>query len=362
MRGGISLLTCVGLLFAGCAAESRLRGELQALEELLTEAETAGGVRCAPLAMAVGRSHLEFANHALDKGQRSEANYHHRIAEPNVQVARRLADACADIPEPVSVVGDQDGDGLDDDADRCPAQPEDMDGWEDNDGCPEDQDLDGDGIPASLDLCELEAEDSDGYLDQDGCPEPDNDLDGLLDADDQCAAEPEDLDGVRDDDGCPDLDNDGDSVSDQDDQCPNELGPADNQGCPKAYENVRVTRRAIRIDQEIFFRTGRSRIQARSYRLLNTVAQVLTDFPGMTVEIQGHTDNRGSDQFNLRLSQQRADSVRQYLVGQGIDAGRLTARGFGETRPVETNRTAEGRSINRRVEFLRTDSPPEGQQ
>lgn len=349
-------------LAVGCAAESRMRGELSALRQSLEESEEAGAARCAPLALAVGQAHVEFADRALDKGHRSEADYHYQIAAPNAQVASRLTGACDGDPVTVPTAEDQDGDGILDADDACPARPEDVDGFEDLDGCPEDQDVDGDGIPESRDQCEFEAEDLDGYLDADGCPELDNDLDGVPDASDQCAGDPEDPDGHRDEDGCPDLDNDSDSVPDGDDQCPNELGPVDNGGCPKAYENVRVTTRAIRIDQEIFFQTARSRIRRRSYSLLNTVAEVLRDFPDMTVEIQGHTDNRGSDRFNLRLSNQRAEAVRQYLAEQGIAAARMTARGYGETRPVETNRTAEGRASNRRVEFVRTDTPEEGQQ
>lgn len=363
--GHLSIAGLVGAALCalgGCAAESRLRGELGALREMTNEAESRGARECAPLSLAVARAHIEFATRALSKGRRSEANYHQGVAEPNARVALRLSSAeeCGGTPTPVTA-DDRDGDGIADDVDQCPDAAEDADGWEDADGCPEDQDVDGDGIPESRDQCELEAEDSDGYLDEDGCPEPDNDLDRVLDAEDQCPLEAEDPDGHADEDGCPDPDNDADGILDPEDRCPSELGPVDNGGCPRAYENVRVTTRAIRIDQEVFFQTSRARVRPVSFPLLDTVAQVLRDFPEMTVEIQGHTDNRGSDRSNMRLSSRRAEAVRDYLVSRGIVVSRLTSRGYGETRPIETNRTAEGRASNRRVEFVRTDQPPEGQ-
>jgi OOP family OmpA-OmpF porin len=96
-------------------------------------------------------------------------------------------------------------------------------------------------------------------------------------------------------------------------------------------------------------------IRPQSFPILDTVAQVLRDFPDIAIEVQGHTDSRGNDAFNLRLSQQRADAVRQYLINQGIASSRLTARGYGETMPIESNATTEGRAMNRRVEFVRTD-------
>ncbi|MCC6648440.1 MAG: thrombospondin [Polyangiaceae bacterium] len=130
---------------------------------------------------------------------------------------------------------DRDGDGVLDRDDRCPEQPEDKDGFQDDDGCP-DPDNDGDGIPDARDRCRDAPEDKDGSEDDDGCPDPDDDGDGVLDADDQCRGEPEDKDGFRDEDGCPDPDNDGDGVPDKDDKCPN--GPEDmdgfrdEDGCP----------------------------------------------------------------------------------------------------------------------------------
>jgi len=116
-----------------------------------------------------------------------------------------------------------------------------------------------------------------------------------------------------------------------------------------------VTSTGIVIHQTIYFEYDRAVIRERSYPILETVAQVMRDYPDITVEIQGHTDDRGRDEYNLRLSQERAEAVRQFLISRGIAPERMTARGYGETRPIDTNRTAAGRARNRRVEFVRTD-------
>ncbi|HKA90764.1 MAG TPA: thrombospondin type 3 repeat-containing protein [Haliangiales bacterium] len=132
-------------------------------------------------------------------------------------------------------VADSDGDGIPDVRDRCPSEPEDRDGWQDADGCP-DPDNDGDGIPDARDKCPNEAEDKDNFQDEDGCPDPDNDGDGIPDARDKCPLEPEDFDGFSDEDGCPDADNDNDGIPDDVDKCPNEPedrdGWEDADGCP----------------------------------------------------------------------------------------------------------------------------------
>jgi len=280
--------------------------------------------------------------------------------------------------------GDKDQDGILDNVDKCPNDPEDKDNWQDEDGCPdfdndqdglpdvEDQcpndpgppenkgcpvkDRDGDGITDDVDKCPDEPEDKDQFQDEDGCPDLDNDNDGLPDTTDKCPNEPEDKDGFQDDDGCPDPDNDGDGLLDTEDKCPNEPGPPDSpqgKGCPRKYSLVKINRdkKRIEIKQKVYFATGKWRILPRSFRLLNQVAQVLRDYPKMKVEIQGHTDSRGSDALNQRLSENRADSVRQYLIDKGIEPDRLKAVGYGEGRPIASNRTRRGRAANRRVEF-----------
>ena len=278
---------------------------------------------------------------------------------------------------------DTDGDGLDDGEDACPREPEDRDGFEDDDGCP-DPDDDGDGVPDASDSCPREAEDGDGFQDEDGCPDPDNDGDGIADGDDacpdvaedvngqddedgcpdgdrdgdedgvpdvsdRCPDEPEDRDGFADDDGCPDPDNDGDGVPDGEDDCPTAPGQADNGGCPVA---VRVEAGQIRILQRIEFDTEHSTIRRRSYPILEEVAATLQANPQIrSLRIEGHTDDRGSEDYNRDLSRARAESVRQWLIEHGIAAERLTAEGVGPSRPLEDNATRAGRQANRRVEF-----------
>jgi hypothetical protein len=137
--------------------------------------------------------------------------------------------------EMVPIDGDRDGDGIGDRADRCPTMPEDRDGYDDRDGCP-DPDNDGDGIVDARDVCPNEPEDADGFEDLDGCPDPDNDEDGIDDARDDCPDAAEDVDGFEDDDGCPDPDNDEDGIADGVDACPDDAedidGDADDDGCP----------------------------------------------------------------------------------------------------------------------------------
>ena len=340
-----------------------LRGRIEGTRHIAAEAEANGARDCAPRELATAETHLLFAETELAQGNLSRAEEHFALAEPNARAALALSprERClpADAPPPPPPPpepGDQDGDGILDPVDRCVTEPEDHDGHEDEDGCPETEDTDGDGLVDSSDTCPYEPEDRDAYLDEDGCPEPDDDLDRILDADDRCPREPEDRDGTADDDGCPEPDNDGDGFADAVDRCPNEIGIAAEQGCPRVYQDVEVTSEGIVIRQQIFFQHNRAVIRPQSFPILDTVAQVMRDFPDITIEVQGHTDSRGNDAYNMRLSQQRADSVRQYLIGQGIAPERLTSRGYGETVPIESNATDEGRALNRRVEFHRTDA------
>jgi hypothetical protein len=131
---------------------------------------------------------------------------------------------------------DRDGDGIPDNLDQCPTEPEDIDGFEDGDGCP-DKDNDGDTIADGMDKCPNEAEDFDSFQDTDGCPDPDNDGDGILDERDQCPDKPETMNGYKDQDGCPDEpDRDNDGVPDSKDKCPDQAedtdGFQDEDGCP----------------------------------------------------------------------------------------------------------------------------------
>ncbi|KFE60795.1 OmpA family protein [Hyalangium minutum] len=259
-------------------------------------------------------------------------------------------DGCPDL--------DNDQDGVPDTADKCPNVPEDKDGFQDEDGCP-DPDNDGDGIVDGQDTCVLEAEDKDGFQDEDGCPDLDNDQDGVPDGSDKCPNAAEDKDGFQDEDGCPDPDNDRDGVPDADDLCPTEQetinGVEDEDGCPdKGESKVQVTSQKIVIKEKVYFDTNKDVVLERSFPLLKQVALVLKANPQLKkVRIEGHTDDRADDAFNLDLSQRRAGSVLKYLVEvAGIDPNRLISEGFGETRPVDTNKTAAGRENNRRVEFV----------
>lgn len=358
------------LVVAACSQGTVLRGRIDGINDVIDQAERNGAYRCAPRELALAKAHAEFAATELSQGDPVRAEEHFAVAEPNARAAFRLSPAARCAPRgvvvdsrPEPLPGDRDGDGYRDPDDQCPDDPEDFDGFEDGDGCPDDQDTDGDGVPDSRDQCILEPEDADGYLDVDGCPEIDNDLDRILDEADRCANDPEDMDGHQDEDGCPDRDNDADGLEDVSDQCPNEPGPRDENGCPRVYQDVEVTREAIRIHQKIHFEFDKAVIRSVSFPILNTVAQVLQDYPDIHVEIQGHTDSRGRDEYNMRLSQERAEAVRTYLIERGIAANRLTARGYGESRPIESNRTSSGRAANRRVEFVRTDAAArEGQQ
>jgi outer membrane protein OmpA-like peptidoglycan-associated protein len=250
--------------------------------------------------------------------------------------------------------GDNDQDGVPDKDDQCVDVPEDIDGFEDSDGCP-DTDNDQDGILDADDRCPHKPEDMDGFEDDDGCPDNDNDIDGILDVDDKCPDEKEDKDGFEDADGCPDPDNDGDGILDVDDICPNipEVmnGFKDEDGCPDDMKAV-VVGDAIVILDKVFFRTNRAMLLKKSYALLNAVAQTLQDNPQITlIEVQDHTDSDADDDHNMDLSNRRAAAVKNYLKAYGVEASRLSSKGYGESTPVATNDTDEGKAKNRRVEF-----------
>ena len=273
-------------------------------------------------------------------------------------------DDCPDDPEDKDGFKDEDGcpdndndeDGVVDGYDSCPLEPEDKDGVEDEDGCP-DFDIDKDGIPDDTDKCIEEPEDKDNFQDEDGCPDPDNDGDEILDGDDLCPDQAEDKDGFNDADGCPDPDNDEDGIADGDDKCPDEAevfnGVKDDDGCPdKGKALVMITESQIEIMQKINFQTNSDKIKGKkSFQILDIVASILKANPTIYVEVQGHTDNVGTRDYNLDLSQRRAESVKKYLVDKGVDDWRLKAVGYGPDKPIASNDTKKGKDQNRRVEF-----------
>ena len=348
----LAVLLLVGAT-AGCAGV-QMRDNLRQVRAIAREARENGAYKCAPRELALADTNVEFVDRELNQGDYFRARDHLRVADHNAREAYRLSprERCVPPPPPTKP-GDADGDGILDNVDKCPTAPEDRDGFQDADGCP-DPDNDADGIPDKTDKCPNEAEDKDNFEDADGCPDPDNDADGIADKADKCPNEPEDKDNFEDADGCPDPDNDKDGVPDEKDKCPNDAGPPDNDGCPKKYEHIVVTQEKIELKQKIFFDTNKARIQPRSYSLLDEIAQVLRSRPSMTVHIEEHTDSRGKRAHNMQLSQARAESVRQHLVGLGIDQSRLQAQGYGPDQPIETNKTAAGREKNRRVEFFIT--------
>ena len=354
--GWLVAATCLVGLLASCAGTT-VRRQTTSNDGLIETARDHGARRCAPVELAMAESNNDFADHDLDEGNYYAARRHAKIAEDNARLAieKSPKDKCnpGEPPPPDPGPGDMDGDGILDNVDKCPREPEDKDGFEDADGCP-DPDNDGDGILDKVDSCPMEPEDFDKFEDVDGCPELDNDKDGLVDRIDACPLEPEDKDGYEDDDGCPEPDNDKDTILDGDDACPLVPGvPPD--GCPKKYNLVVVTQDKIEIKQTVYFDTSKATIKRVSFPLLNEVAQALKDNPTINVEVQGHTDSQGNDKANLKLSQNRANSVRTYLIGQGVPAERMTSKGYGENVMIADNRTADGRAQNRRVEFVITN-------
>jgi OmpA-OmpF porin, OOP family len=343
-------------LVLGCGG-AQLDGRAGTIGELIVTARDNGAQRCAPIELAMAESHHDFALQDMDEGNYYRAREELAVAETNAQEAiRKSPKARCNPQEPpprVAVaVKDSDGDGLADDVDECPMDPEDFDGFEDADGCP-DPDNDHDGIADAIDECPMDPEDIDGFQDADGCPDDDNDGDGLADTIDECPDEAEDIDGFEDADGCPDPDNDGDGVADTVDKCPDEYAETAD-GCPQKYKMVVVTEKKIELKQTVYFDYDKATIKRRSFALLDEVAQALTDNPKIHVDVEGHTDGRGPDAYNLTLSQKCAEAVLDYLVGQGVDESRLNPVGYGEAKPIADNRTKAGRDQNRRVEFVIT--------
>lgn len=336
--------------------------------------------------------------------------------KPDVAAKPTPVPTAASTPVPAAAAtktspgDDADGDGISDDADRCPYEPETKNGIRDDDGCPESplalqaaralrfqvptasvlpssstatsaagvsssgpasgstgtqgsvlagasptepsasrasnpaaptasaastsavaatEDSDKDGIPDEEDRCPISAEDKDSFEDEDGCPDPDNDEDGILDAQDRCPLEAETQNGYEDEDGCPDI------------------APAN-----ALQVQVSAAGDRIEVNQQVQFQRRQVVVAPASHALLRAVAKILRRYPKVSLEVQGHTDSGGDPARNLALSQQRADSVRAFLIKEGIAAERLAARGYGATQPRFPNTTPEGRARNRRVEFV----------
>ena len=231
---------------------------------------------------------------------------------------------------------DKDGDGVYDKIDDCPEQ----EGPVENAGCPW-PDSDGDGLLDKDDSCPQEA----GPTENSGCPWPDSDGDGLLDKDDRCPQ----VAGPLENSGCPWPDGDGDGVLDKDDNCPDIIGTVANNGCPEVTEEVQKVLNEYA--KTILFNSGKATIKDESFTTLNEIIKILKEYPSAKFSIEGHTDSAGSNVMNQNLSDSRANAVKVFLVEKGVDQFRLSAKGFGEDRPIAPNDTREGRARNRRVEI-----------
>jgi outer membrane protein OmpA-like peptidoglycan-associated protein len=259
-----------------------------------------------------------------------------KISDLDKDGVRDIKDACPNTPLgiPVDKLGcpfDQDADGIADYLDRCYDKFGSIAAF----GCP---DTDDDGIPDGEDECPEIA----GPKETNGCP--DRDEDGTLDKEDECP----DVKGLKTLNGCPDKD--GDGIIDSKDKCPKLAGTIANNGCPEIEEAIKnVFEKALK---GIQFETGKSIIKNSSYTIMDEVVQILFTNSSYNLDINGHTDNQGDKIKNLELSKERALAVKLYLIQKGIVSSRIRSEGFGATQPKTSNETAEGRSVNRRVEFI----------
>jgi OOP family OmpA-OmpF porin len=400
----------------GCVVSATLREKVDRAQDTLVAAHKVYAPLCAPVQSAEAQANLDFSRIELSEGNPRRASQHVVLAydfavqaleistpcggvDTDQDTIADIVDRCKAEPEDfdgdndedgcrdIDPYGDEDGDGIPNVEDACVDQPEDFDGDNDEDGCPEtSEDSDGDGIINAVDTCPEEPEDLDGFKDSDGCPEYDNDNDSVADLGDKCALVAEDKDSWEDEDGCPDPDNDLDGIPDVTDQCPNQPGERDRGGCPLEDADkdgvadandlcpaqpetvnqyldddgcpdtppagVTVTNSRIEIDDIIQFAVGQATLLPASFPTLDSVAKVLTDAPYLRLRIEGHTDSEGGDEANMTLSRERAAAVRKYLESKGVAGSRLESEGFGESQPVDTNRTPGGRARNRRVEFV----------
>ncbi len=256
---------------------------------------------------------------------------------------------------------DKDGDGISDKDDACP----DVKGLKEFKGCP---DTDGDGIadkddacidiPGSAEFNGCPDTDGDGVADNaDDCPEvaglksmkgcPDTDGDGVSDKADKCPT----VKGAKDNSGCPYADTDGDGILDKDDKCVDVKGTLANNGCPDKPAVDEATMKTLNdYGKIILFDTSKFSFQKQTMPILQAMTAILKEYPTAKFSLEGHTDSDAADDFNMKLSQDRVEAVVNYLVENGIAKDRLSATGYGETKPVADNKTAKGKALNRRVE------------
>ena len=234
---------------------------------------------------------------------------------------------------------DTDNDGIYDDADLAPEEPEDFDGFEDSDGKP-DLDNDNDGVPDSKDMEPNKPEDQDGFEDEDGVPDLDNDKDGIPDTEDDCPNQPETRNNYQDEDGCPDTK-------------PKPKPKPEKIEKPTMEEKALQEKKKPIILKGVTFESGSATLTMSAKTTLDRVVQTLKNYPEMELEINGYTDITGPKSLNMKLSKERAESVKKYMVRKGIEANRLVTNGYGPANPIASNKTKTGRAKNRRIEFIR---------
>ena len=255
-------------------------------------------------------------------------------------------DACPEVAGLKQFNGcpDTDADGIEDSKDKCPT----VAGTAEFQGC---ADTDGDGVADPDDACPSVA----GLKQFQGCP--DTDGDGVTDASDKCPT----VAGPVSNAGCPELDADKDGVIDKEDACPTVPGPASNKGCPEVTEQVLAD---LKIQaRSVFFNSGKATFKtgdAATIASLDAMREILKNYPNAKFSIEGHTDSDGSDKLNQKLSEDRANAVKNFLIEKGISADNLSAVGFGESKPIATNKTAAGKALNRRTEVRHVGSIYEG--
>lgn len=244
-------------------------------------------------------------------------------------------DKCPQLPGLKEYEGcpDTDEDTIPDNEDDCPEEP----GPVELKGCP---DADGDGTPDKDDLCP----DVPGASEMSGCP--DSDEDEVHDGIDECPEEA----GPASNNGCPLPDGDGDGVPDEQDNCPEEAGTEENQGCPPLSDEIMST--LNKFGNNINFPAQSARIMGKKPRqTLEKIKALLDENPNGILVIEGYASSDGDEAYNMKLSQQRAQAVRDYLIQLGVPAERLEVVSFGEANPIGNDETAEGRAQNRRVQF-----------
>ena len=329
MRAAVALV--LALLVSGCAVSlPAVRGHHDTLRERIHRAKSLGAMECAPEQLAAAQVQYRFASLELSQGDLSRAAQHVDAGLGEADLAITAGVACQASGVTVKDLmadpwADPDGDGAVGETEKCPWLIEDRDGWQDDDGCPE-PDNDGDGLLDRQDQCPNEAEDLDGFADEDGCPEIDNDQDGILDVDDACRDEPETVNGFTDEDGCPDF----------------------------RPEHVDLFEDRVAFRKPLAFVDKGATLLGLSHPALRELAKILSDNVDVTIQIRGHTHNRGDAAELTALSEARAGAVRDFLVLQGIQTVRIGVLGVGPDEPIATNRTASGREQNDRVEVLIT--------